>query len=286
MGLFIKKDKKEAEPQWYMSATNNAVLNYNVYKFNAKERILFFILTFVVGGLVGLIFYGGLFRVDGEATFATFISNIVVFGGVGLLASKMFMPIIRDWLKKRRLGKLKTQFRDFLDSLSNSLSGGMNVNDALVNAYGDLESQYSENAYIVTEVREMISGTQNNIPLEDMLVDFGNRSGNDDIKNFAIVFETAYRTGGNIKEIIRRTTDIISEKIMIAEEIQTKITSNKMQMQVMNVIPIFLVLMLRGASSEFDEAFSSIVGVICMTIGVCFFLAAYKIGQKMMDIKG
>ncbi len=282
----MAKKQKNTEPQYYMSAINNPVLNYKVYIMKPTEKMLFFLLTFTVGGLVGLIFYGGLFKVDGESTFATFISNIVVFAVVGLLAKKIFLPVITDALKNRRLKKLKTQFRDFLDSLSNSLSGGMNVNDAILNSYNDLETQYSSDAYIVQEVREMINGIQNNIAIEELLRDFGNRSGNDDISNFATVFETAYRTGGNIKEIIRRTTDIISEKIMINEEIQTKITSNKMQMQIMNVIPIFLVLMLRSSSSEFDAAFGSIVGVICMTIGVGFFLAAYKMGQKMMDIKG
>ena len=282
----MAKKEKNTEPQYYMSAINNPVLNYNVYIMKPTERLLFFLLTFIAGGLVGLIFYGGLFKVEGEATFATFISNIVVFAGVGFLSSKIFMKVINNALRNKRLKKLKTQFRDFLDSLSNSLSGGMNVNDAIMNSYDDLESQYSPDAYIVKEVGEMINGIHNNIPIEEMLRDFGTRSGNDDIANFATVFETAYRTGGNIKDIIRRTTDIISEKIMIAEEIQTKITSNKLQMQIMNVIPIFLVLMLRMSSSEFDAAFGSIVGVICMTIGVGFFLAAYKMGQKMMDIKG
>ncbi len=278
--------KKNTEPQYYVSATNTPVLNYRVYEMKKTERFLFFLLTFIVGGLVGLIFYGGLFKVDGQTTILTVISNLVVFGGVGFIASKVFIPVINEALRTRRIKKLNAQFRDFLDSLSNSLSSGMNVNDAIMNAHDDLESQYSANSYIVKEVEEMINGVQNNFAIEELIRDFGNRSGNDDIMNFATVFETAYRTGGNIKDIIRRTADVISEKIMISEEIQTKITSNKMQMQIMNVIPIFLVLMLRMSSSEFDAAFGSVIGVICMTIGVGFFLGAYKIGQKMMDIKG
>lgn len=283
----MRKKKTDTQPQYYMSAINNPVLNYRVYIMKPREKLLFFLLTFIAGGLVGLVFYGGLFKNgDGVATVATYISDVLVFCVVGLLSSKIFIPVITQALKNRRLKKLKIQFRDFLDSLSNSLSGGMNVNDAIANSCNDLAMQYSEDAYIVREVQEIVDGLRNNIPLETLLKDFGERSGNDDISNFAAVFETAYRTGGNIKEIIRRTTDIISEKIMISEEIQTKITSNKMQMQIMNVIPIFLVLMLRLSSSEFDAAFGSIVGVICMTIGVGFFLAAYKMGQKMMDIKG
>lgn len=282
----MAKKEKITEPQYYLSATNNTVLNYRVYVMKPMEKILFFVGLLIIGGIVGLIFYGDLFKVDGQATIATYISNLVVFLGVGMLANKMFMSTITNMLKNRRIKKLKVQFRDFLDSLSNSLSSGMNINDSLVNSCEDLRSQYSDDSYIVTEVKEMMEGVHNNIPIEDMIKDFGKRSGVDDIENFATVFETAYRTGGNIKEIVRRTTDIISEKMLINEEIQTKLTSNKMQMQIMNVIPIFLVLMMRSASTEFAEAFGSVIGVVCMTIGVVFFVLAYKIGQKLMDIKG
>ena len=277
----LKKEKKVTEPQYFTSVVNNQVLNYRVYVMKPLEKLIYSILTIVAGGLVGLIFYGGLFKNDGEATFATFISNIVVFILIGLLAKKLFLPTIAESLRKKRISKLRVQFRDFLDAMTNSLSSGANINDAVENAYSDLLSQY-----IVVEVKEMISGIHNGVPIEDMLRSFGERSGTDDITNFSVVFETAYRTGGNIKDIIRRTTDIISEKMMISEEIETKLTSNKMQMRAMNVIPIFLVLMLRLSSSEFAAAFASIIGVVCMTIGVGFFVAAYFVGQKMMDIKG
>lgn len=285
MGLF-KKDKKELEPQYYVSPINNQVLNYHVYHMKPMEKLLFTLGLILVGGVVGLIFYGGLFKVDGEATFATFISNIVVFVVVGLIASKIFMPVLCDMLKKRRLNKLKMQFRDFLSALSNSLSGGMNVVDSLVNSYADMEMQFSANSYIAKEISEIINGINNNIPIEIMMADFGKRSGVDDISNFAIVFETAYRTGGNLKEIVRRTTDIISEKTMINAEIETKMTSNKMQMNAMLIIPVILMIMLKTMSAEFASSFASVIGVICVSVAVCLFFVAYKVGQKIMDIKG
>ena len=48
MGLFKKKEKEPMEPQWYMSATNIPTYNYKVYYMSAKEKILYFILAFVV----------------------------------------------------------------------------------------------------------------------------------------------------------------------------------------------------------------------------------------------
>lgn len=279
--------QKNKEPQYYNSALNNQVLNYKVYRMSGAEGLLYRLLTLIAGGAVGLVFYGGLFKSEtGASTIATYISNIVIFAGVGLIATKIFFPIINENLRQKRLSKLKLQFRDFLVAIAASLSSGMTVTTALTNARKDLEMQYSAESLIVVEVDEMINGVNNNIPFEDMLSEFGKRSGVEDISNFAIVFATCYRTGGNMKEVVRRTADIISEKMIIAEEIKTKITSNKMQMQVMNVIPIVLVLLMRVMSSDFARGFASAIGIVSVSIGVGLFVVAYRLGQKYMNIEG
>jgi hypothetical protein len=54
--------KKIKEPQFCMSAINNPMLNYKVYYFSKMEKLLFSLALIVVGGMVGLIFYGGLLK--------------------------------------------------------------------------------------------------------------------------------------------------------------------------------------------------------------------------------
>lgn len=278
--------KKEKEPAYYRSALNTPMLNYRVYVMGLGERFFCSLLTLAAGGCVGLIFYGGLFRKDGVTTTATVISNIIVFVMGGLISLKMFLPAIVENKRKKRLAVLKSQFRDFLSTLSTAMSSGMNMHDSIANAYKDLEAQYTENAYIVQELAELAAGMKNNVTIEDMLSDFGGRSGVEDIENFAVVFSTCYRTGGNLKEVVKRTAEIIGEKLVIAEEIETKLTSNKMQMMVMNVIPIILVFMMKTMSSDFAEGFTNMVGVIATTFSAGIFMMAYKLGQKIMDIKG
>lgn len=281
-----KKDKV-IEPQYYTSKINTQVLNYDVYVMKPSEKMLYSVALLLVGGVIGLIYYGGLFKnEEGTNTLMTMISNAVVFVLVGFLCVKMFLPVICDSLKNKRINKLKKQFVDFASSLTNSLASGMNMNDSLNAVYLDLQAQYSEEAYIVEEVKEIINGINNNIPVETMLEDFGLRSGIPDITNFATVFATCYRTGGNIKSIVRRTTDIISEKVMISSEIETTITSNKMQMNVMNVLPIVILVMMRFLSAEFAASFGSVIGVIGLTVSAALTVVAYKLGQKIMDIKG
>lgn len=284
MGLFKKKETQQ-EPPYYTSRTNTQVLNYNVYQMKASEKTLYGTILFVAGGLIGLVFYGGLFKSEGKATLMTFISNIIVFVIAGILATKSFIPTINDSLRKKRIGKLKKQFCDFSSGLTNALAGGMNMNDSINAVYLDLQSQYSNDAYIVQEVQEIINGINNNIPIETMIEDFGKRSGIPDIVNFANVFSTCYRTGGNIKSVLRRTTEIISEKVMISSEIETAMTSNKLQMNIMNFLPVIIVFMMRMMSSSFSEGFSTIIGVIGLSVSVALTIVSYKLGKKITDIK-
>ena len=83
--------RKNNGPQYYVSKTNTQVLNYDVYVMKKTEKFLYMLLLFIAGGAVGLIFYGGLFKEDGQATLMTTISNFVVFAIVGLLAIKYFL---------------------------------------------------------------------------------------------------------------------------------------------------------------------------------------------------
>ena len=162
----------------------------------------------------------------------------------------------------------------------------MNILDSLLTVYNDLKIEYSDDAYIVFEVKEMIDGMQNNIAIEDMMASLGERSSIDDVKNFGIVFELCYRAGGNMKDVVRRTSDIISEKIEIEAEIETALTSNKSQFTVMMVIPVGMVLMIRTMMPAFANSFATVPGVIAMTVAIGIFIGAYKLGTKITDIKG
>lgn len=280
-------NKQEKAPKYILSALNTPMLNYETYVMSLKERITAYLIGFLLGGCVGLSFYGGQFRdADGMTTVASTVSDIIIFILIGIVAGSVFCSVQRKRLQEKRKKELTKQFRSLLDSLSVSLSTGMNMPEALMSAHNDLKVEYSEEAYIVNELKEIINGIQNNIPIEDMFISLGERSQVDDIKNFGTVFEICYRVGGNMKDVIRRINDIMSEKIEIEEEINTTLTSNKSQFYAMMVIPVVLMIMLRGMSSSFAESFATVPGVIATTLAIGLFYVAYKIGSNIMDIKG
>jgi tight adherence protein B len=281
----MAKKKKIQEPEFINSPLNNPLPNYAVYVMSKSESFVVHLISFVAGGLVALIFYGNLFMIDGFATLATYISNIVVFVILGFGAIKFIVPMYKKRCLDKRRNILKRQFNDMLESLAASFSSGSNVQMAFEAALEDLKMQYSPKDYIVREMEEVINGMRQNINVEIMLDNFGKRSGNEDIVSFADVFSVCYRKGGNMNSVIQRTHSIISEKMSVADEIETKLTSNKMQHNVMSVMPIVVVAMLRFTNEAFAANFATPVGVIVNTIAIGIFIGAYIYGTKIVDVK-
>lgn len=286
MALFEKKEKKELEPQYYMSATNIPTYNYNVYHMSMQEKILYFLIAFIAGAAVGFLFYGGIGKDEfGRPTTITYILNTLIPGVVGIAAGILFIPIRRDQIIEAKKTKLNTQFRDMLETLSTNLGAGKNVTDSFKSVYDDLKVQYEEDAFILKELEVILSGMNNNIDIEVLLEDFGQRSGNEDIQSFANVFRVCYRKGGNIKQTIRATYKILSDKMEIAEEIETMVTSAKSEQNIMIVMPIGLIGIIKMMSPEFGENFVSPAGLIATTVAIILFVAAFFVGRSITNIK-
>ena len=282
----FKKKEKEMEPEFYTSPTGIKTTNYKVYYMKPKEKLLYALLAFAVGAAVALLFYGGIGKDEfGQPTKITHILNIVIPAIVGAVAIKFFIPQRTETIIAKRKAELGRQFRDMLDSLTTSLGAGKNVTDAFYSVYDDLRVQYDSDAYILKELEVIISGIENNYAIEDLLEDFGNRSDIDDILSFANVFKVSYRKGGNIKDIIRNTHSILSDKMEISEDIETLVSSNKLEQNIMLVMPVVLIGAIKMMSPEFAANFVSPSGLASTTVSIVIFAAAYYLGKEILDIK-
>lgn len=282
----MAKKEKAVEPEFYMSATNIPTLNYRVYNMKFGEKLLYFMIAFVVGAAVGYLFYGGIGKDQfGQPTATTWTLDIVISSIAGIIAGCLFVPMRRKSIIEKRRSELRRQFRDMLDSLTTSIGAGKNVPDSMYAVHQDMMSQYGEDSYIVKETAIIISGIQNNVAIEDVLEDFGRRSDIDDISSFAQVFKISYRKGGNIKDIIRSTHEIISDKMAIGEDIETLLTSNKSEQNMMMVMPVLLIALLKFSSPDFAKNFVTTTGIISTTISIVIFVISYFVGKKVMTIK-
>ena len=90
-----------------------------------------------------------------------------------------------------------------------------------------------------------------NRPVEQLLAEFGERSGIQDVDHFAQVFGMARRSGGELVEIIRQSAGVIRDKIQVQEEIQTMTTARIFEQKIMNGIPFGMILYIDFTSPGF-----------------------------------
>jgi len=191
------KPKKEPVSQWMTNPLNEQVLDYHNYEMTQGEQVLYFILAFLIGGVVSQFFYGGLFQEDGAPTLLTYISNAAAFVVVGLIAGRVFLPVRSRKLAEKRRDVLRKQFRDMLESLTASLAANSTVRDAFNTAYTDMCMQYSDDALIAKELDQFRRAEQINVTLDVMMDDFAKRSGMEEIEDFNNVFQVCYGPGGD-----------------------------------------------------------------------------------------
>lgn len=259
------KKEKAVEKQTYLFPDS---IVYTEYAVSAQERIACFVVGFIAGFLLGMLFYGML------------PISIVL----GVIAAVAAVPLWSNFRKERRAKELKLQFRDMLEAVATSIGAGQNVTESFVSAYGDMRQQYSEDALIVQELANIVGGMNNNINIETLLNDFAARSGLEDAQSFANVFETAYRKGGNIKEVVQSAYEIINEKMSVDMEIQTMTASANAELNMMLAMPVVIILMLRFMGGSFSGQ-GTLISVIATTIALAIFAAAYFAGKKLMDIR-
>ncbi len=244
-------------------------MNYEVYKFNGKEWVVLVLQWLGICGVISYFFYRS----------------------VWVLAALLPMFFFykkwrgREAVKKRKW-ELTLAFREAVLMVAGNLQAGNSVENAFKRCYADLKELYGEMSDITREFLIMGRGLENNLILEKLLWDMANRSGVEDIMDFADIFGAAKRTGGNLREIISDTAEAISTKIEIKRELRILISEKQFEQKIMSVIPFFILLYIGFTSpGYFDSLYHNLQGIGVMTACLIAYLAAIFWSMRITDIE-
>ena len=167
-----------------------------------------------------------------------------------------------------------------------SLKAGTSLERAILSARERLYSLYNNDSLIITEIISMESSLRMNIPVEDILYDFGKRSGIEDINQFAEVCKVSKRAGGNLIKVMDHTIKCIVDKNEMEREIQAFISGKKLESKFMTaILPAILLYMNISMADMMNSLYQGILGRLVMS-GV---LAGYGFCclwfDKITDIK-
>ena len=191
----------------------------------------------------------------------------------------------KRWREDRRW-RLNLEFKEGLQGIAAALNAGYSVENALEESRKDLEVLYGKDSLLCREFEIMQSQLCLNQPIEMVFEEFARRSGVEDIRSFSEVFRTARRSGGDLVAITRTSAQRIGEKIEVSREIKTMIAGKQMEGQVMNVVPLGMILYFWICSPGFLDCFyQTLWGRVIMTVFLAVYLLAYEMNQKICRIQ-
>ena len=186
--------------------------------------------------------------------------------------------------RRKRLRQEREQFKECILSVSASLRAGYAVSNAFMESRQDMVMLYGENSYVVKELRLLDQGLKNREPLEVLLEEWGIRAEIEEVREFADVLTIGKRGGGSIPEIIDATSEMISRRLVLEEELETLLANKRLEQQVMNIMPFGVVFYLEWSNpGYFDMLYEGYVGRIIMTGCLVAYMFSYWLSQRILQ---
>lgn len=251
-------------PRSRIGAANSApsaqrLTDYTVYIPGRREKVL-------------AVLTGSLFLFGIGYLFYHHLALALLLSAGGLRAPRIW----RDYQLKRRRSALNLQFKQMLFSLSSSLSAGRSVENAFREAIQDLRMLDPEGGSdMIAELEIICARLEYGQPIEEALQDFSGRADMEDIRRFADVFSVSKRTGGDLVEIVRRTSAIIGEKLDIQQEIAVSVSQKRFEAKALLASPLIMLLFMNMSAADYMVPMYTGAGMVISTLalaglGLCF----------------
>lgn len=230
-----------------------------------------YILVIFISGFIG--FMGG------QVVYKNFIGSVLLlFIGV-VLGSVEY----KKYLLQKQNQMVLQQFKDLLESLFNSYAVGKNTLDSFRSAKEDLMYQYASSAFICQEVNTIVNGLEHGYSIEVLLNDFSSRVNPSEIHDFVDVFNTVYRTGGDLKLLMLQSKELITKKIAIELEILAIMHEQKQQVYILLAMPYVLLFMVDWFGLSQADYYMPPIEVIGRTIALCLFSIGYVLAKRVVE---
>ncbi len=184
-------------------------------------------------------------------------------------------------LADRRMKKLRSDLVDFLYSISSSVASGLHMRDALKEA----ETALEEGA-LLREIKVMNGKIESlNIGEKQLLADFAQRSGIEELKNFTDSYYACRDAGGDLTAVISRGMQVITDKLMIERDMKTLIAQKVFEGKLIAALPLVVILCLRLASPDYLlPLYESGAGRIIMGIALGSMVFAFSYAKKLQKV--
>lgn len=226
-----------------------------------------------------------------KASFVTGMTAWLYYRSAWALAG--LLPVWRWYYKglekeciSRKERDFQLQFKEMIQAVSSALGTGYSIENAIKESQKELKLLYSDKEPITRELTILVRQLRVQIPVEQVMEELAERVQLEDVRNFAAVFVTAKRSGGDMIAIIKNTANQIGDKIDVRREIQTILAAKRYEFKVMSAVPYVIIAYMGLSFPEFMTClYGNIIGIGVMTVCLGIYMAAYYLGVRLTEIE-
>ncbi len=234
-------------------------------QYGIKQAGFGFLLAMPIGFLVGYILFQ---RLSLE------LALLLIGGLVGVRVYPAF-------LMEKREQAFRLQFCDYLDSISMSLACGRNTYDTFLSASADMNALYPEDAPICLAGEYIAENLMVGKSLASLLETVAKESNCEDVQTFGSVYLICEQAGGNLKQVVDQSRNMLTEKISIESEISVLLAGPKNELYLMTGMPLVILTAMKLLSTELFTAEHLAVNLVALGL----FIIAFGFGRSMVKIK-
>lgn len=243
--------------------------NYDIYILSPKEWLQYSLLYTALFAVLDYLFYQ-------QAVLMLLAIPFIVL---------MMIRQRKELIRKRRI-RLNEQFRDALISLNVAVQAGYSIENAVSAAIKDLQQLYPKGSDILEEFQYIENQLYLSIPIDELFLDLAARTGIEDIENFATVFYTARKTGGDMSHMIEQVTRMLSDKIDVKKEIGAVLAAKQYEQTIMSLMPAGIIAYMRLTSPGYlDIMYGNLLGAFVMSVCLGIYGFAWLLGRRIVSIE-
>jgi len=184
------------------------------------------------------------------------------------------------FLRMRRVGKFNAALADSIDLMARALRAGHSMASSI-----EVIAQQSPEP-LASEFAVCFQQQKFGIPFRDALLAMGERVPSDDLQFLITAVLVQKETGGDLTDILDRTTAVIRDRVRIQGEVSTRTAQGRMTGWILSALPIILMVVINIITPGYTTVlFHDPLGQKMLIAGGVFIMIGAFIISKIVDIK-
>ena len=183
-------------------------------------------------------------------------------------------------MRARRAAKVRAELPDALDMVSNSLTAGLTLPQALMRNLDHFP------ALVAEEFARIIYDTRLGYSIGGAFDNFARRLPIPDVQMVVIASKIGVAHGGNLAESYRMLSTLLRDNMAFEDELRAMTTEGRMQAIVMSALPMVMIVLLGLVKRDLvSPLFTTLAGWGTLLVLFCMQGLAYLWIRKIVDIK-